>query len=364
MLVRSLHELLQVFADRIEEYADLPCIAYTHLQAAEPTTLGYRFALWAQDLAFDYESLKCLAGWLPAKGLRGAVGTSASYAALLQGTDVTPDDLERHVLDAFGLSAMPIASQTYSRRLDYLVIGGLAACAASASKFASDMRMLASTPFGEVSEPFGHKQVGSSAMPFKRNPILSERICSLARLPAANAQVAWANAACNLLERTLDDSANRRAIIPESFLAIDEIIALARKVVQGMTVHRHRIARNLADFAPFAGTEALLMVAAKKGADRQRTHEMLREASMRAWEAIARGEKNPLPHILAADPRLAGYVTAAEIAHLMNTPDTGLARARAQAFASSLRALELPPADGQLGNRPWSTASTTATVKG
>ncbi len=181
MLSDGLRSLLDVFAGQIEKYADLPCMAYTHLQAAEPTTLGYRMSLWAHDLYLDYENLKCLAAWLPSKGLRGAVGTSASYAALLKGSDVTPDQVERDVMSAFGLTASLITGQTYSRRLDYIVVANVAALAATASKFAFDVRVLASSPFGEVGEPFEAKQVGSSAMPFKRNPIMCERICSLAR---------------------------------------------------------------------------------------------------------------------------------------------------------------------------------------
>ncbi len=341
LLARAVRELLDAFADRIEAFADLTCMAYTHLQAAEPTTLGLRMSLWAQDVRFDHDEIRRLAGWLPAKGLRGAVGTAASYRALLEDSSLTPEQLERDVLAEFGLSAVEVSGQTYPRKLDYQVISALAGLAASCSKFAFDVRVLASSPFGEIGEPFGAKQVGSSSMPFKRNPVLCERICSLARLVASHAQVAWQNAADNLLERTLDDSANRRTLLPESFLAADEIVRLATRVVRGLRVDERRIAHNLASFGPFAGTEAVLMTAAKRGADRQAFHETLRDASMRAYDAIARGEPNPLESILSEDPQVRRYVQPEELAALMDPRrHTGDAAERARSFARSLRDLE------------------------
>ncbi len=338
MLVENIREVLTAFADKIEEYADVPCMAYTHLQAAEPTTLGMRFALWAQDMLLDYEELRRLAETLPSKGLRGAVGTSASYVALLQESRVTPDDVERDVLAAFDLESLTVTGQTYPRKLDYRVLGAVAGFAASCSKFAFDMRVLASSPFGELGEPFGKRQVGSSAMPFKRNPMLSERINSLARIPSAHAQIAWQNAADNLLERTLDDSANRRTIIPESFLAADELATLVRKIVSGMRVERNAIARNLTRFGPFAATEAVLMAAAKRGADRQAMHEKLRELSMQAWSEIERD--NPLADLIKHDKDVAAYLKPDEVDRLMQVRDhVGLAAHRARALAKKLRAL-------------------------
>ena len=340
MLAANIRGLLSDLADKIDKYAALPCMAYTHLQAAEPSTLGFRMTLWAQDIASDRENLMRLADWLPAKGLRGAVGTSASYAALLRGTKTTPDDLEREVLGEFGLQAGAVSGQTYPRRIDYLVVSALAAFAASCAKLAFDFRILASSPFGELGEPFGRKQVGSSAMPFKRNPILSERIGSLARIVGANVNVVWQNAADNLLERTLDDSANRRSVIPESFLAADEICTLARKVISGMRVDERRIAQNLASFGPFSATEAVLMAAAAKGADRQELHEAMREASMQAWESIERGEENPLKGIIVRDKRIRAYLDEKQIDALMDPAShTGNAAQRARDFAKRLRKL-------------------------
>ncbi|HEV2879062.1 MAG TPA: adenylosuccinate lyase [Candidatus Eremiobacteraceae bacterium] len=340
MLVANIRDLLDAFAAKIEEYADLPCIAYTHLQAAEPTTLGMRVALWAQDVMLDYDELRRVAAALPSKGLRGAVGTSASYAALLKDSSIGPDDIEREVLGAFDLEALTVTGQTYPRKLDYLVLSTVAGFAASCSKFAFDIRVLASSPFGELGEPFGKKQVGSSAMPFKRNPMLSERINSLARIPAANAQIAWQNAADNLLERTLDDSANRRSIIPESFLAADELATLAHKVISGLRVERTAIARNLDKFGPFAATEAVLMAAAKQGADRQKLHEELRELSMQAWNAVEKDERNPLSDLLKRNALIGSYVKPDEIDRLMRVHDhVGLAAERARKLAKKLRNL-------------------------
>jgi adenylosuccinate lyase len=341
MVSDALRSLLDLFAAQIEKYADLPCMAYTHLQAAEPTTLGYRMSLWAHDFYLDYENLKCLAAWLPSKGLRGAVGTSASYAALLKGSNVTPDQIERDVMSAFGLTASLITGQTYSRRLDYIVVANVAALAATASKFAFDVRVLASSPFGELGEPFEATQVGSSAMPFKRNPIMCERICSLARPIAANAMVTWQNAADNLLERTLDDSANRRFVLAESFLAADEIVSLAGRVIGGLRVDKGRIAANLATFGPFAATEAVLMAAARRGADRQALHEKLREASMKAWEAIEKDEKNPLPEMLSNDAAFTAHLKPAEMKALLEpAAHVGLAAERARLFAAKVRSME------------------------
>ena len=341
LLTGSVRKLLEIFAERIDEFADLPCMAYTHLQAAEPTTLGLRMSLWAQDLLFDYNDLWRVERWLPSKGLRGAVGTSASYEALLAGTGVRPEQVEKDVLGALGLTSVDVTGQTYPRKLDYTVLSALAGLAASCAKFGFDIRILASSPFGELGEPFGAKQVGSSAMPFKRNPILCERICSIARLVSANAQTAWQNAADNLLERTLDDSANRRVILPESFLAADEMVRLSTKVLKGLRVDKRRIEQNLASFGPFSGTEAVLMAASKRGGDRQVLHEALRGASMRAYDAIARGESNPLQSLLSEDPQVGRYVNPKELAAMMDPrAHTGSAALRARAFAASLRDLE------------------------
>ncbi len=332
----NLHGLLRSFAERVRAHSDLVCMAFTHLQPAEPTTLGYRLAVYAQDLLIDDTNLRFVFEQLTTKGLRGAVGTAASYEHLLDHSGKS-GEIETAVLEAFGLSARDISTQTYPRKLDYLLLSALAGIGASLSKFAADIRILSSPEFGEVAEPFGKSQVGSSAMPFKRNPIVCERIDSLARLLVSYSDVAWQNAATNYLERTLDDSANRRTILPEALLCTDEIITLARKVVDGLRVEERRIAHNLRTYGPFAGTEAVMMEAARAGGDRQTLHEVIRTAAMEAWAALARGEDNPLAQELAGEPALTSLVDPAEIRRLLDPgKHVGTAPKRARALADRI----------------------------
>ncbi|MFN2459537.1 MAG: adenylosuccinate lyase [Candidatus Velthaea sp.] len=337
-LLESLNALLSAFAAQIERYADHICMGYTHLQPAEPTTVGYRLAVYAQDLLIDRSTLESTSVQLTAKGIRGAVGTSAAYVRLLDGSGRSSADQEAEVLSAFDLTARDVATQTYPRKLDYLLLTGLAGLGASLSKFAADVRILSSPGFGELFEPFGAKQVGSSAMPFKRNPVMCERIDSLARLLPAYADVAWQNAATNYLERTLDDSANRRTILPEAVLCSDELLSLARKVIDGMRIDERRIAENLRTYGPFSGTEALMMSAAKAGADRQAMHEAIRESALTAYAALGRGESNPLARLLADDERISRYVDPAEVrAQLDPTIHTGDAADRARRLVTRIK---------------------------
>ncbi len=337
----SLHSLLARFSVKIREYAEMACMGLTHLQPAEPTTLGYRFAAYAQDLMIDDSNLRFAFENLTAKGLRGAVGTAASYEHLLSGSGESAP-MEAYVLERFGLPVREISTQTYPRKLDYLMLSALAGLGASLSKFAADVRILSSPAFGEVFEPFGASQVGSSAMPFKRNPILCERIGSLARLLPAYAEVAWQNAATNYLERTLDDSANRRSILPEALLCADEILQLALKVVGGLRVDGRRIAQNLRAYEPFAGTEAVMMEAARAGGDRQALHERLRSAAMTSWDEIAQGRDNPLGRLLAEDRELTTWIDPAEIRRMLEpSKHIGTAPARARELAARIDAL--PP---------------------
>ncbi len=337
-IVASLDALLRVFAAQIEKYADLVCMGYTHLQPAEPTTLGYRLAVYAQDLLIDRAMLLAAREQLTAKGIRGAVGTSASYTHLLAGTERTPQQQEDDVLGRFELEARDVATQTYPRKLDYLLLSTLAGLGASLSKFGFDIRILSSPGFGDLAEPFGAKQVGSSAMPFKRNPVMAERIDSLARLLPAYADVAWQNAATNMLERTLDDSANRRTVLPEALLCTDEILALATKIVEGLRIDERRIAENLRTYGPFSGTEAILMEAAKRGGDRQELHEVIRESAMRSYDALARGESNPLATLLADDERIGRWVDPAEVRERLDPGGhVGDAPERARRLAQRIR---------------------------
>jgi len=346
LLRARLAELLAAFADQIAAHRALACMAYTHLQPAEPTTIGYRLAVYAQDLVGHLGAFDQLIGdgspspnpGLWGKGLKGAVGTSASFAQLLAGTGTSPAQLEVNVLQALGLSAFPVTTQTYPRIQDYRVLTTLAALAASLHKFAFDLRLLQSQGFGEMAEPFGERQVGSSAMPFKRNPVNAERICSLARLVAALPSVAWGNAAESLLERTLDDSANRRAIFPEACLACDEILLTATKIVRGLAIDSHACAANLEKFGAFAATERVLMALVRAGADRQNAHEQLREYSLEAWSAVKAGRPNPLADALAADPALLRYLPPARLSELMDAREyLGAAVERADALAAEIR---------------------------
>jgi adenylosuccinate lyase len=342
LLGERLGVLLRALAAQIQRYADVTCMGFTHLQPAEPTTVGYRLAVYAQDLLIDEAQMRTAYAQLTAKGIRGAVGTSASYDRLLRGSGRTPRDQESDVLAAFDLEAREISTQTYPRKLDYLLLSTLAGLGASLSKFAADVRVLSSPGFGEMFEPFGAKQVGSSAMPFKRNPVLSERIDSLARLLPGYADVAWQNAATNMLERTLDDSANRRTILPEAMLCSDELLGLAVRVVEGLRIDERRVTQNLRTYGPFAGSETVLMEAVKAGGNRQELHESIREAALAAYDALARGGDNPLAQLLVDDAQLAALLDPAEIRALLD-PSHYIGDAPERARTLARRIDQLPP---------------------
>jgi adenylosuccinate lyase len=344
----NLRGLLAAFGAKVRAYADLVCMAYTHLQPAEPTTLGYRFASYAQDLLVDDENLRFVFNNLTTKGLRGAVGTAASYERLL-GENGRSAEIEAYVLGKFGLTAREISTQTYPRKLDYLLLSALAGLGASLSKFAADVRILASPGFGELGEPFAKSQVGSSVMPFKQNPILSERIGSLARLLPGYADVTWQNAATNFLERTLDDSANRRIVLPEALVCADELVSLARTVIEGLRVEERRIAQNVRTYAPFTGTQAVMNEAVRSGGDRQLLHEALRNASMEAWEAVRRGDENPLSRLLTDRAELTALVEPAEIRGLLDpSSHVGTAPQRARLLADRIDALQPFPRQAEV----------------
>ncbi len=291
-IIQELHRLLEWFAVDIERWADTPVLAFTHLQPAEPSTLGYRLAQYAQDLLEDYQALVQARRGIRGKGFKGAVGTGAAYAELL-GVDKLAE-FEESLSRRLELPFFPVTTQVYPRKQEYSLICALAGLAGSLYKFAFDLRLLQSPAWGEISEPFAEKQVGSSAMPFKRNPINAEKIDSLGRALAQMPRLAWDNAAHSLLERTLDDSANRRTLLPEAFLTGDELLLTAIKIVEGLQVDEAALRRNLEDYASFAATERVLMALVKKGADRQAMHERLRRLSIQAWEVLRRGEPNPL----------------------------------------------------------------------
>lgn len=340
LLLRRLANLLSLLVERIEILADVPTMGYTHIQPAEPTTLGYRLSVYAQDLAEDYQHLQSLLSRLRGKGFKGAVGTQASYQELLQGSGTTPAEMEAEAMASLDLPCFPITTQTYSRQQDLRVLQVLSGLAASLHKFALDFRLLQSPPFGEWAEPFAQTQVGSSAMPFKRNPINTENICSLARFVGALPAVAWDNAAQAILERSLDDSANRRLMMAEAFLVADELIQRTIRVVAGMNIDRSAIARNLEAYGPFAATERVLVALVAAGASRQDGHEWIRQASLKAWQALSQGDGNPLADLLADDKQILRYLRPEQIRQLMNAQDyTGTAAERALAFARELNGL-------------------------
>lgn len=339
LLAEQLRRLLSAFVRRIGETADLPVMGYTHIQPAEPTTLGYRLAMYAQDLLEDYRQLQTLVNGLRGKGFKGAVGSQAGFVELLTGTEMTAEQMEALAMARLDLPYFPVASQTYSRRQDLHVIHVLSGIASGLHKFALDFRVLQSPEFGEWAEPFGRRQVGSSAMPFKRNPINAENICSLARYVAAQTAVAWDNAGQAILERSLDDSANRRLFLPESFLAVDEMLRRATALVEGMTIDREQIGRSMVRFGPFAATERVLVAAVRAGADRQEAHEWLREASLQAWEVVRREEPNPLRERIAGDERLLAFLPADELHRLMDADQyVGTAAKRARVLVADITA--------------------------
>ena len=338
LLLARLGALLSALADLSEARADQVCMGFTHLQPAEPTTVGYRLATYGQDLLEDYVELRRVRARLRGKGIKGAVGTGASYAQLLAGTPVSPAELEARVMAELGLEAFPVATQVYSRQQDYRVLAALAGLAASLYRFAFDLRLLQSPPVGEWSEPFGKRQVGSSAMPFKRNPINAENMNSLARYVAVLARVAWDNAAHSLLERTLDDSANRRLILPGAFLASDELLRRAHRILRGLRINDAAVACNLATYGTFAASERLLMELARAGADRQAMHELIRGHAMAAWEAVQQGGANPLAERLAADPEVLRYLPAERVRELLDASAyVGDAPERARRMAARIR---------------------------
>ncbi len=318
LIIEKTRALLVLLADLIDAHADLPSMAFTHLQPAEPTTVGYRLAQYGQDLLEDLKELTRVQAGIRGKGIKGAVGTSASYSELLKDSSMTPRDLEARVMKSLGLESYEAATQVYSRKQDWFTVNALAGTAATLYKTAFDLRILQSPLFGEWSEPFGKKQVGSSAMPFKRNPIRSEKINSLARYIASLPSTVWNNHAHCLLERTLDDSANRRIILPEAFLVLDEILESAVTVFKDLRIHQNALDRNMELYGVFASTERLLMELGRWGADRQEMHELIREHSIAAWRELQTTGVNPLKESLADDHRITSLIPRNRVLDLLN----------------------------------------------
>ncbi|HJO25689.1 MAG: adenylosuccinate lyase [Planctomycetes bacterium] len=304
LLRGQLVSVIASLADFAREHRELPTLGFTHFQPAQATTVGKRACLWIQDLLTDLEDLEYARNAVRFRGVKGTTGTQASFMELFDGDGEKVAQLDRAVTESMGFaSTFAVTGQTYPRKLDFRVTQVLSGIAQSAHKFATDLRLLANRR--EVEEPFGAKQIGSSAMPWKRNPMRAERMCALGRFVISSLDNTAHTAANQWLERTLDDSANRRLVLAEMFLATDAVLNLYLDVAAGLVVNGSIIRRNLDEELPFLASEALMMEAVKAGGDRQEIHEAVRRASMRAAGVIKEGGSNPMRELLAGEPELA-----------------------------------------------------------
>jgi adenylosuccinate lyase len=301
VIAERLAAAIAALARFARDHRALPCLAYTHFQPAQLTTVGKRACLWLQDLALDLEEIERRRAGLRCRGVKGTTGTQASFLTLFDGDGEKVRALDRLVTEKLGFAAaFPVTGQTYPRKQDSQVLAALAGVAESCHKFGTDLRLLQGV--GELSEPFDAGQVGSSAMAYKRNPVRAERMCGLARRLMTDALNGPLNAATQWLERSLDDSANRRLVLADSFLAADAIAGLAAHIAEGLRVNEAAVAARVARELPFMASETLLMEAALRGGDRQELHERLRRHSLAAHETVAAGGDNPLIDLVAADP--------------------------------------------------------------
>lgn len=300
---RKLVNVLANFAAFAEKYKSLPCLAYTHLQPAQLTTVGKRATLWMNELLMDLEDLEYRMGNLKLLGQKGTTGTQASFVELFGGDGEKIDKLEKMIAEEMGFEkCVPVSGQTYSRKIDTAIVNVLAGIAASCSKFSNDLRILAS--FKEMEEPFEKNQIGSSAMPYKRNPMRSERITSLARYVMIDGLNPAFTSATQWFERTLDDSANKRIAVAEAFLATDAILNIMINVTDGLEVYEKTITARVMKELPFMATENIMMQAVKKGGNRQELHEELRRHSISAANVVKKeGGENDLVDRIAADPK-------------------------------------------------------------
>jgi len=300
LIIERAAHVVAALAAFARTHRDLPCLGHTHFQPAQPTTVGKRACLWLADLLLDVERLEFERDRLLLRGAKGTTGTQASFLQLL-GAGEKVDTLEARIAAAFEFPGVyPVTGQTSPRKPEFYLLACLSGVAQSAHKFATDVRLL--SRLKELDEPFGQTQVGSSAMPYKQNPMRSERICGLARyLISLEANAAWTDAS-QWLERTLDDSANRRLALPEAFLAADAVLLLWRAVAAGLVVHPAMIKRNLDEELPFIATEEVLLAAAARGGDRQELHERLRRLALEASRRVKEeGAPNPLLELIAGE---------------------------------------------------------------
>lgn len=327
LIRKKLINLMSLLSKFAMENKDLPCLAFTHFQPAQPTTLGKRATLWLQDILMDYEQLTFQLSQMKPLGSKGTTGTQASFMELFDGDNEKCKLLDKKIAEKIGFTeCFPVSGQTYSRKLDSQVLFVLSGIAQSAAKFSNDLRLLQNLK--EVEEPFGKQQIGSSAMAYKRNPMRSERIASLARYVMADTINPQITAATQWFERTLDDSANKRIAVAEAFLATDAILELYINVVDGLVVYPKMIESHLMSELPFMATENILMEAVKRGGDRQALHEKIRVHSMEAGRMVkVEGKPNDLIDRIASDD--AFPMTKEEIMETMK-PENFVGRAPSQ----------------------------------
>lgn len=304
-LVRlRLVNVLGAFAPRIAETKDLACTGWTHIQAAEPTTYGYRFSKYAQDLLEDLDLIDFAKEHIKGKGIKGPVGTYASVGSVLEGTGMTPREHEEKIMEKLGIPAALITDQTYPRKNLLTLEMVLASVAQSLHRFAGDMYLLQSSQFGEVREPRRKNQDASSSMVHKKNPVLTENILSITEEFPGYMVTAWQMAAGTVLERSLKDSASKRTWLPMSFADIDQCLINAEKLIGGLTLNKKRIKANLDKYAPFFATEQILADLANSGMDRKKAHEVLKEQALAATDVVEDGDDNPLPEYLMQEGQI------------------------------------------------------------
>ena len=335
LVKKKLVNVIAELAKFAEKYKDLPTLAFTHFQPAQPTTVGKRATLWMQEFMLDLEDLNYVLSTMKLLGSKGTTGTQASFLELFDGDQETIDKIDPMIAEKMGFKqCYPVSGQTYSRKVDTRVVNILAGIAASAHKFSNDIRLL--QHLKEVEEPFEKSQIGSSAMAYKRNPMRSERIASLSRFVMVDAMNPAITSATQWFERTLDDSANKRLSVPEGFLAIDGILDLCLNVVDGLVVYPKVIEKRLRSELPFMATENIMMDAVKAGGDRQELHERIRELSMEAGKTVkVEGKDNNLLELSAADP--AFNLTLEELEKTMDPAKyTGRASVQVDAFLKNV----------------------------
>ena len=335
LVKKKLVNVIAELAKFAEKYKDLPTLAFTHFQPAQPTTVGKRATLWMQEFMLDLEDLNYVLSTMKLLGSKGTTGTQASFLELFDGDQETIDKIDPMIAEKMGFKqCYPVSGQTYSRKVDTRVVNILAGIAASAHKFSNDIRLL--QHLKEVEEPFEKSQIGSSAMAYKRNPMRSERIASLSRFVMVDAMNPAITSATQWFERTLDDSANKRLSVPEGFLAIDGILDLCLNVVDGLVVYPKVIEKRLRSELPFMATEIIMMDAVKAGGDRQELHERIRELSMEAGKTVkVEGKDNNLLELIAADP--AFNLTLEELEKTMDPAKyTGRASVQVDAFLKNV----------------------------